>query len=349
MNLNLTANGKAQELILAYLKENASEVLAKKINDGTPFTKDSKTLINKKSLNGFMKFANDEARKLAEKGTNVACIEDNVVYGWAIHYFEEDSIEGTLYNEDSSEYKPVVRAVTKPTATVTPPKPAPKPQMSIFDMMTNETTENSDNSSISPPQPQITVKAEETTGKIIPPAISADKPKPPSAFYQTYLKLVERHEGFLILLRLGDFYEALNDHATTLANELNLTLTGRDCGLDERVPMVGIPFHAVYDYVNKIIERGYKVILAENSDDVLKFKDIDENEEPEELSEEEMKKFDSYVDEDWEELPTVSKIVGTTDDDEDCTELLNAESAKAFDKEVVCILSELFDGEITLA
>ena len=113
--------------------------------------------------------------------------------------------------------------------------------------------------------------------------------------------------------------------------------------------MVGIPFHAVYDYVNKIIERGYKVILAENSDDFLKFKDIDENEEPDELSEEEMKKFDSYVDEDTDELPTVSKIVGTTDDDEDCTELLNAESAKAFDKEVVCILSELFDGEITLA
>lgn len=256
---------------------------------------------------------------------------------------------GTLYNEDGVEYKPVVRAVTKTTATVTPPKPAPKPQMSIFDMMTNETTENSDNSSISPPRPQITVKADETTKKVIPPAISADKPKPPSAFYQTYLKLVERHEGFLILLRLGDFYEALNDHATTLANELNLTLTGRDVGLAERVPIVGIPFHAVYDYVNKIIERGYKVILAENSDDVLKFKDIDENEEPEELSEEEMKKFDSYVDEEPDELPTVSKIVGPIDDDEDCTELLNAESAKAFDKEVVCLLSELFDSEITLA
>lgn len=348
MNLNLTANGKAQELILAYLKEYVSDVLAKKINDGTPFTKDGKTLINKKTLDGFMKFANTEARKLAENGANAACIEDNVVYGWAIHYFEEDSIEGTLYNEDGSEYKPVVRAVTKTTANVTPPKPEPKPQMSIFDMITNETTENSDNSNISPPQPQITVKAEETTEKVITPAISADKPKPPSAFYQTYLKLVERHEGFLILLRLGDFYEALNAHATTLANELNLTLTGRDYGLNERVPMVGIPFHAVYDYVNKIIERGYKVILAENSDDVLKFQDIDENEESDELSEEEMKKFDSYVDEP-DELPTVSKIVGTTDDDEDCTELLNAESAKAFDKEVVCILSELFDGEITLA
>lgn len=77
MNLILTANGKAQELILAYLKENVSDVLVKKINDGTPFTKDGKTLINKKTLDGFMKYANSEAKKLAEKGANAACVEDN--------------------------------------------------------------------------------------------------------------------------------------------------------------------------------------------------------------------------------------------------------------------------------
>lgn len=351
-NLNLTANGKAQELILAYLKENASDVLAEKINSGTPFTKDGKTLINKKTLDGFMAYANGEAKKLAEKGANSACVEDNVVYGWAIHYFEEDSIEGTLYNEDGTEYKPVVKAVTKPTTTVTPPKPAPKPQMSIFDMMTGENAENSDNSSILPPQSQTTVKTEEKPEKVIAPDICADKPKKqPSAFYQTYLKLVERHEGFLILLRLGDFYEAMNDHATTLASKLNLTLTGRDVGLDERVPIIGIPYHAIDSYVNKIIERGYKVILAENLDDVLEFKDIDENEEPEELSEEEMRQFDSYVDEEPDEIPTVSKIVGPTDDSENvegCNEIMNAESAKAFDKEAICIISDLLDGEVTL-
>lgn len=350
MNLNLTANGKAQELILAYLKENASDVLAEKINNGTPFTKDGKTLINKKTLDGFMKYANGEAKKLAEKGANATCIEDNVVYGWAIHYFEEDSIEGTLCNDDGTEYKPVVKSVTKPTATVTPPKPAPKPQMSIFDMITGESTENSNNSSILPPQSQISVKTEEKTEKVIAPVISADKPKKqPSAFYQTYLKLVERHEGFLILLRLGDFYEAMNDHATTLASELNLTLTGRDVGLDERVPIVGIPYHAIDNYVNKIVERGYKVILAEDLDNVLEFKNIDEYEEAEELSEEEMRQFDSYVDEEPDELPTVSKIVGPTDnDDEGYNEILNAESAKAFDKEAICIISDLLDGEVTL-
>ena len=106
MRLNLETKTKEQELVKAYLEENASEILAEKINNGTPFEKDGKTFINKKTLDGFMKYASDEARKLASKGANSACVEDKVVYGWAIHYFEEDSIEGTLFNEDRTEYKP---------------------------------------------------------------------------------------------------------------------------------------------------------------------------------------------------------------------------------------------------
>ena len=113
--------------------------------------------------------------------------------------------------------------------------------------------------------------------------------------------------------------------------------------------MVGIPVHAVDSYINKIIERGYKVILAEKLDDVLEFKNIDAYEEPNELSEKETRKFDSHVDEDSDDLPTVSKIVGSIDDDEDCTEILNAESAKAFDKDALCIIYDLFDNKITLA
>ena len=106
MKLNLETNNREQELVKAYLEENASETLTEKINNGTPFEKDGKTLINKKTLDGFMKYASDEARKLASKGANSACVEDKVVYGWAIHYFEEDSIEGTLFNADGTEYKP---------------------------------------------------------------------------------------------------------------------------------------------------------------------------------------------------------------------------------------------------
>lgn len=350
--LNLKTNGKAQELILAYLKENASKTLAEKINNGTPFTKDGKTLTNKKTLDGFMKYATDEARKLAEKGANSACVEDSVVYGWAVHYFEEESIVGTLYTMDGAEYKPVIKTppkTTTPTTTYTPPKPQPKPQMSIFEMMTDEKDVNS---SIVPPQPQNTVKPQETEQKAITPVICADKPqRQPSPYYLTYLKLIERHEGFLILLRMGDFYEALKDHATTLASELNLTLTGRDCGLEERVPMVGIPYHAVDTYINKMIDRGYKVILAEDLDNVIEFKDVDEYDEPEELTEEEMRQFDSYVDDDDAELPTVSKIVAPTEydqDEDDDKDLLDNESTTAFDKQALCIISDLLDGEITL-
>lgn len=111
MELNLTAQNKQEELVLKYLQDNASETLADKINNGTPFEKDGNPLLNKKTLSGFMKYACDEARKLAEKGVNSACIDDQTVYGWAIHYFEEESIEGTLYTIDGAEYKPTVKRV----------------------------------------------------------------------------------------------------------------------------------------------------------------------------------------------------------------------------------------------
>lgn len=67
MKLNLTPQNKQEELILNYLQNNASETLADKINNGTPFEKDGNPLLNKKTLSGFMKYACDEARKLAEK------------------------------------------------------------------------------------------------------------------------------------------------------------------------------------------------------------------------------------------------------------------------------------------
>ena len=120
--IHLTANNTAQERIKAFLEQNASAELAYKINVGTPTEKDGKHLINRKTLDGFMNYARDEARKLAEKGANFACVEEATVYGWAIHYFEEDSIIEKLYNEDGSEYK----AETKPKAEPKKPDPTPK-------------------------------------------------------------------------------------------------------------------------------------------------------------------------------------------------------------------------------
>ena len=80
IQLKLTATTPSEQRILEYLQNNASETLAEKINNGTPFEKDGKPLTNKKSLSGFMKYACGEARNLAAKGETAACVEDSVVY-----------------------------------------------------------------------------------------------------------------------------------------------------------------------------------------------------------------------------------------------------------------------------
>ena len=142
--INLTAQTKEEQKIKAYLEGNASETLAGKINNGVRVQKDGKTLVSKKTLAGFMKFACDEARKQAEKGANSACIDDQTVYGWAVHFFEENSIEGTLYNADGTKYKIQPNIAAKaPAVKYSPLGPQPKPQLSMFDLL-----ENSDSSGI---------------------------------------------------------------------------------------------------------------------------------------------------------------------------------------------------------
>lgn len=141
MRLNLDAKTKAQQLVKDYLENNVSSALAEKINSGTVTEKNGKKLLNKKTLEDFMKYACNEARKLAEKGANSACVEDKIVYGWAVHYFTEDSIEGTLLNEDGTEYKIQASAIAKaPTVKYELPKPKPKPQISFFDLLENTDT-----------------------------------------------------------------------------------------------------------------------------------------------------------------------------------------------------------------
>ena len=151
IKLNLTPQNKQEELILTYLQNNASETLADKINNGTPFEKDGHPLLNKKTLSGFMKYACDEARKLAEKGANSACIDDATVYGWAIHYFEEESIEGTLYTIDGAEYKPTVKRVESNAVKAKPePQKQENVQFSFFDNLTEQEVKEheTDNSSV---------------------------------------------------------------------------------------------------------------------------------------------------------------------------------------------------------
>ena len=136
MKLNLTPATQPQKIIMAYLEQSASEVLADKINFGVEIVKDGKTLVNKKTLDGFMRYANSEARKIAEKGANYACVDDATVFGWAIHYFEEDSIIEKLYNEDGTEYAPPKKSAPKkaekkaePKPEVKKPEPKPEPKV----------------------------------------------------------------------------------------------------------------------------------------------------------------------------------------------------------------------------
>ena len=132
--LNLATKNEEQERIKAYLEENASEALITKINEGIEIVKDNKLVVNKKDLDGFMNFAYEEASKLNTNKNRVLAISKDTVFGWAIHYFEEGSIEGTLYNLDGTEYKPVIKKEEKPKVEVKKEPEKPKnTQGSFFD------------------------------------------------------------------------------------------------------------------------------------------------------------------------------------------------------------------------
>ncbi len=133
MKINLTANNANEQRVLDYLEANASDVLAEKINAG------------KKTLKGFFKYATGEAQKLAVNGC--ACVEDQTVFGWAIHYFEEDEIkEPTAAKEpgkfikatEAAETPVKAQKVDKPTRTGKMKKDeneAVSGQMSLFDSL----------------------------------------------------------------------------------------------------------------------------------------------------------------------------------------------------------------------
>ena len=88
-----------------------------------------------------------------------------------------------------------------------------------------------------------------------------------SPMMREYLKTKSEYEDVILFYRLGDFYEMFFDDAITASHELELTLTGKQAGLDERVPMCGVPHHAVNVYLEKLIEKGYKVAICEQMED----------------------------------------------------------------------------------
>ena len=95
-----------------------------------------------------------------------------------------------------------------------------------------------------------------------------------SPMMQIYLDTKEKYKDCILFYRLGDFYEMFFDDAVTASRELELTLTGKDCGMDERAPMCGVPWHAADIYIDKLVKKGYKVAIAEQLEDPKKAKGI---------------------------------------------------------------------------
>ena len=276
ITLNLTSKNTEQEVVKQYLEENASEILADKINYGVAVERDGKTLINRKSLDGFMKYATEEAKKQAEKGASSTCVRSDVVFGWAIHYFEEDSIIGVLYNDDGTEYKspkPEVKKVAKTTTSVATVKKPESSQLSLFDFsgetpMVNSTVDEEVDQMVDESvDTEVESGCDEPIDVTIDNILSQEKKVEISPLYTRYVKLSEQYPTTIVALRVGDFYEIFGEKAELVAEKLELTLTSRDFGLEDRVPMVGFPYHRVDVYREKIQEFS-SIAIVENEDDV---------------------------------------------------------------------------------
>ena len=91
---------------------------------------------------------------------------------------------------------------------------------------------------------------------------------------QQYMAIKEQYKDCILFYRLGDFYEMFYDDALTASRELEITLTGKNCGQEERAPMCGVPYHAVDAYLNKLVAKGYKVAICEQAEDPKQAKGI---------------------------------------------------------------------------
>ena len=358
--LNLKAENDCQQAIKDYLEHNASDLLAEKINNGVKIEKDDKTFINKKTLSQFWAYASKKATEM-----KTGYVKNETVFGWAIHYFEEAEIEGTLYNEDGTEYKPAPKPIQHVPAPTVPAKPTPpKPQQfTLFDMLTEEKKEEPIVEETPPSEPPKTetiafLRPTNEPGAFVMESITKDTddedvedeercfdeedvdretgeilcfktrdPKRGSTLYQKYMQTQNQNPQAVIAYRLGDFFEVFGDNAIKIANRLDLTLTGRDCGLDERVPMVGFPYHASDTYFRKIAEFSSLIVVEDDTatpyilegKTAIKAPVIEENE------------------------PTVYE---DTDDNDD----FEKERAlqQFFDKDALCALYELFDYNLDM-
>jgi DNA mismatch repair protein MutS len=88
-----------------------------------------------------------------------------------------------------------------------------------------------------------------------------------SPMMEQFFEIKNRYKDYILFYRVGDFYEMFFDDAIAASRELQLTLTGKDCGLEERAPMCGVPFHSYENYAAKLVANGFKVAICEQVED----------------------------------------------------------------------------------
>ena len=256
--------------------------------------------------------------------------------------------------ELSIKYTP--KSITKP---VEPPKPKQQ-QASLWDMLEtkNKTavTEQTDDHEIVE-QADDSPTVEEIADALQQAVDEKNGTRPQntvSPLYSRYIAVQEQYPEHIAFMRIGDFYEAFDNDAETLSDELNLTLTGRDVGLDSRAPMVGFPYHASDAYIAKIRERhsvvviedGNVVTLSRTVKDNGKTVDVNtgevlsvETEQIEELTESEMRQFDGDIQE--------PKSL----DEGELTETVEQASfsPSSFDEDTAIFLLKLLGGKMDIA
>lgn len=362
-----------EHIIAIHLKEVISDNTAKKIINGVPVQMDGKTLINKKSIKTFLEYLGDEMykqaaeqRKSNKKGNKnwTALAKDgNYIIERALAYFDDDTIHGELFTEDGELFKNsptttpknVVRSVQATTVTRKPEPPKPQ-QFTLFNFLEEKKNdsepsddEDTDDLEEETDDTDTTVSfskdfdVKKSTGEIV---ATQEKTKPdiPQSV-STFLQYKNQYPTHIILYRVGDFFETFNDDAKTLSRDFDLILTGRSIG-KERLPMIGIPFHAIEPYIFKISAKYPLVLIDGDKIEIIPITPTDQDEDidDDELSEEEMQEFDGYM---GEPIPAKTPVKEKNDEDEEDLENMLAYK-KFIDSDALAVFIELFDGELDI-
>ena len=300
MKLNLQTQSKEQEILLAYLEQNAGVALAEKINNGIPANKNGTQLVMKKDLTGFMKYATEEARKAAPKGATSACVENKTVFSWLMHYFEEDSIEGRYFNLNGTPYTPPKKE-TKKSAPAKPKENSKlqskqEAELTLFDMLEAATEQdvaipeskpapvmteletidpfkgNEDlppmafSSELDPTEDEIQAAMEEYSQMETPVVDLEEPPEPPLlAHYEKMLEVQQEYPQAAILMIVDQDMEVYGEPAKVLSQVLMLKLDQRDFGRYGCLPRIRFPYTDFERYFDEMNNR-YELALITTLD-----------------------------------------------------------------------------------